>query len=160
MKVLISIIVPVYNAENTLNRCIDSILSQTFCNWELLLIDDGSFDRSGKICDEYAAKNQQINVFHKLNGGVSSARNYGLIKSQGEWVTFIDGDDYIEPNYLSTLLSNVNADLIVSGVKFSNIDGYLLPPCDKTISISEDNKYFLDKEFCKLYLRTPWAKFI
>lgn len=75
----VSIIVPVYNVEAYLHRCIDSILAQTFTDWELLLIDDGSPDRSGEICDEYALKDKRIRVFHKKNGGVSSARNFGLI---------------------------------------------------------------------------------
>lgn len=96
----VSIIVPVYKAEKYLNRCIDSILAQTFTDWELLLIDDGSTDRSGDICDEYAKKDTRIRVFHKENGGVSSARNLGLDSAQGEWVTFIDADDYILPDFL------------------------------------------------------------
>lgn len=84
----VSIIVPVYKAEKYLNRCIDSIIAQTFTDWELLLIDDGSPDRSGDICDEYAKKDIRIRVFHKKNGGVSSARNLGLYNVQGEYVTF------------------------------------------------------------------------
>lgn len=92
----ISVIVPVYNTEQYLPRCIDSILSQTFTDFELLLIDDGSKDSSGKICDEYAAKDSRIRVFHKENGGVSSARNLGLDNSQGEWIIFVDSDDWIE----------------------------------------------------------------
>lgn len=158
MNPIISIIVPVYNGDKYLSRCVDSILNQTFQDWELLLVDDGSTDKSGEICDEYVTKDDRIRGLHKSNGGVSSARNYGLTRIQGEWVTFIDGDDYIEPNYFSILLSNVNVDLIVSGVKFSNTEGKSLPPCDKIIKISEENKYFLDKEFCGLYFRTPWAK--
>ena len=98
MNPSISIIVPVYNSEKTLNRCVDSILSQTFQDWELLLIDDGSTDRSGKLCDEYALKDQRIKVFHKKNGGVSSARNIGLDHAKGEWITFIDSDDEIPKN--------------------------------------------------------------
>ena len=98
MNPSISIIVPVYNAERTLNRCVDSILSQTFQEWELLLIDDGSTDRSGELCDEYASKDQRIKVFHKKNGGVSSARNIGLNYAKGEWITFIDSDDEIPKN--------------------------------------------------------------
>lgn len=93
----ISVIVPVYNAEKYLHRCIDSILAQTFIDFELLLINDGSKDNSGKICDEYAAKDNRIRVFHKENGGVSSARNLGLDNAKGEWVTFVDSDDWIEP---------------------------------------------------------------
>ena len=80
----ISIIVPVYKAEKYLNRCVDSILAQTFTDWELLLIDDGSPDRSGEICDEYAKKDSRIRVIHKENGGVSSARQRGLDESIGE----------------------------------------------------------------------------
>lgn len=95
MNPLISIIVPIYNAESTLNRCIDSIINQSFDDWELLLIDDGSKDQSGKICDEYATKDSRIKVFHKENGGVSSARNLGLDNALGKWITFIDSDDKI-----------------------------------------------------------------
>ena len=100
----ISVIVPVYNAEKYLHRCIDSILSQTFTDFELLLIDDGSKDGSGAICDEYAAKDNRVRVFHKENGGVSSARNLGLDNACGEWVTFVDADDYVRPSYLATYI--------------------------------------------------------
>lgn len=92
----ISIIVPIYKAESYLHRCIDSILSQTFTDWELLLVDDGSPDKSGEICDEYANKDVRIKVFHKENGGVSSARNFGLNYVKGEYITFIDADDWID----------------------------------------------------------------
>lgn len=102
-KPMISIIVPIYNVEQFLHCCIDSILAQTFTDWELLLIDDGSPDKSGEICDEYAKKDSRIRVFHKENGGVSSARNLGLDKAQGEWVTFIDADDYILPDFIKGL---------------------------------------------------------
>jgi len=102
----VSIIVPVYKAEKYLNRCIDSILAQTFTDWELLLIDDGSPDRSGDICDEYAKKDTRIRVFHKKNGGVSSARNLGLDNVQGEYVTFVDSDDWLLENTLTLCSSN------------------------------------------------------
>ncbi len=92
----VSVIVPVYKAEAYLKRCIDSILAQTFTDWELLLVDDGSPDRSGEICDEYAAADSRIRVLHKENGGVSSARNLGLDNMQGEYVTFVDADDWID----------------------------------------------------------------
>ena len=112
MSPLISIIVPVYNAESTLNQCIDSIINQKFTDWELLLVNDGSSDRSGEICDEYAAKDSRIKVFHKENGGVSSARNVGIDNSLGKWVTFIDSDDKIFDDIFS-LLKYSNGDLIV-----------------------------------------------
>ena len=83
----ISVIIPVYNAEKTLHRCIDSILAQTFSDFEVLLIDDGSKDKSGEICDEYARKDSRIKVCHKENGGVSSARNMGLDNAKGEWIS-------------------------------------------------------------------------
>ena len=102
-QVKISIIVPVYKVEQYLSKCIESILAQTFQNWELLLIDDGSPDNSGKICDEYALKDSRIRVFHKENGGVSSARNLGIDNARGEWITFIDSDDYIQPGFLEGL---------------------------------------------------------
>lgn len=91
----ISIIVPVYNTERYLSKCIDSILSQSFTDFELLLINDGSLDYSGAICDQYAANDSRVTVFHKENGGVSSARNLGLDNARGEWVTFVDSDDWI-----------------------------------------------------------------
>lgn len=91
----VSIIVPVYNVEKYLPKCIESILAQTFTDFELLLIDDGSPDSSGKICDKYAAEDSRIRVFHKPNGGVSSARNFGIDNAKGEWIMFVDADDTI-----------------------------------------------------------------
>lgn len=99
----ISVIVPVYNVEKYLRRCIDSILAQTFTDFELLLIDDGSKDSSGEICDEYARNDERVRVFHKENGGVSSARNLGLDNAKGEWVSFVDADDIIYSNNLDIL---------------------------------------------------------
>ena len=91
----LSIIVPVYRVSGTLRRCVDSIVSQTFKDWELILVDDGSPDDCGTICDEYAGKDDRIRVIHKANGGLSDARNAGLKVAQGEFVTFVDSDDYI-----------------------------------------------------------------
>lgn len=105
---LISIIIPIYNAEDTLNRCHNCILNQTFYDWELLLIDDGSTDLSGELCDEYASKDQRIKVFHKKNGGVSSARNVGLDYAKGEWITFCDSDDFVCPNWLKNYTDNIS----------------------------------------------------
>lgn len=105
---LISIIVPVYNAEKTINRCVESILQQTFIDFELLLIDDGSTDKSGEICDEYAEKDRRIKVFHKKNGGVSSARNIGLDNAKGEWITFCDSDDFVFSGWLKIYIDNIS----------------------------------------------------
>lgn len=97
---MISIIIPVYNAEQYLHRCIDSILAQSYTDFELLLIDDGSSDGSGVVCDEYATQDSRVRVFHKKNGGVSSARNLGLDNAQGEYITFCDADDYVGTEWL------------------------------------------------------------
>lgn len=112
----ISIIVPVYKAETYLHRCVDSILAQTFTDWELLLIDDGSPDRSGDICDEYAKKDTRIRVIHKENGGVSSARQRGLDESIGEYTIHADPDDWVEPDMLEGLYNKAkeeDADMVI-----------------------------------------------
>lgn len=102
----ISIIVPVYGAEKYLHRCLDSILAQTFTDWECILVDDGSKDRSGAICDEYAQKDSRFRVFHKENGGVSSARQYGLDAAEGEFVIHTDSDDWLDSSMLSELIKH------------------------------------------------------
>ena len=119
----VSIIVPVYKAEKYLNRCVDSILAQTFTDWELLLIDDGSPDRSGEICDEYAKKDFRIRVIHKENGGVSSARQRGLDEAVGEYTIHVDSDDWVEPNMLEELYEKAkqdDADIVICDY-FNNI---------------------------------------
>ena len=112
----VSVIVPVYNAELYMYRCVDSILTQTFTDFELLLIDDGSPDQSGAICDEYAIKDSRIRVFHKENGGVSSARQLGMDKALGEYVIHADPDDWAEPIMLEELYKKAkeeNADMVI-----------------------------------------------
>lgn len=105
---VISVIVPVYNVEKYISMCIDSILAQTFKDFELLLINDGSSDKSGSICEEYAKKDSRIRVFHKSNGGASSARNLGLEKALGEWVTFVDADDYLGPTMYESIFTAID----------------------------------------------------
>lgn len=100
----ISVIVPVYNMEKYIHRCINSILDQTFKDFELILVDDGSLDKSGKICDLYSEKDNRIKVIHKKNGGLSDARNTGLDIAQGEFISFVDSDDYIESDMYEKLL--------------------------------------------------------
>ena len=99
----ISIIVPVYKVEKYLNRCIDSILAQSFPDFELILVDDGSPDKSGKICDDYAAKDSRVKVIHKENAGVSAARNSGLAMSSGSYIMFCDSDDFVDKNWCGAL---------------------------------------------------------
>ncbi|MGC4429860.1 glycosyltransferase family 2 protein [Streptococcus suis] len=104
-KPLISIIVPVYNVENYLDECIQTVLAQTYSNWELLLINDGSTDSSGTICDDYAKGDERIRVIHKNNGGLSDARNAGIDNCTGEYITFLDSDDGIREDFLETCLT-------------------------------------------------------
>lgn len=116
---LLSVIVPVYNVEKYLSRCIDSILSQTFTDFELILVDDGSPDRCGEICDEYAKKDDRIIVIHQENKGVSAARNRGLCIAQGEYITFCDSDDFVYIAWLQNFIENIsNVDLCVQSVEF------------------------------------------
>lgn len=105
MEELVSVVVPVYNVEKYINKCIDSIINQTYKNLEIFLIDDGSTDNSGRICDECAEKDERINVIHKKNGGVSSARNFGIQEASGKWITFIDSDDWVEKNFCERLIN-------------------------------------------------------
>lgn len=103
----ISVIIPIYNAEKFIDRCIESVLNQTVHDYELVLVDDGSTDNSGKICDQYASLDSRIKVIHKTNGGPGSARNsgidYAISESESEWITFVDADDWIHKQYLEKL---------------------------------------------------------
>lgn len=122
----VSCIVPVYKVEQFLPQCIDSILAQTFTDFELILVDDGSPDNSGKICDEYAQKDSRIKVIHKENGGVSSARNAGLDAAKGEWICFVDSDDLISPDYMTLMFDaamSSKANLVLS-VMTKNFDNF------------------------------------
>ena len=129
MESKLSVIVPVYKVEDYLKQCLDSIIHQTFTNLEIILIDDGSPDRCGKICDEYAALDPRIEVIHKKNGGLSAARNDGLARATGEWVTFIDSDDWLDINFYEQLFSSMqkqsaeNADVYCAGGYIREIEG-------------------------------------
>lgn len=117
----ISIVVPVYKVENVVGECIDSILRQTFCDFELLLVNDGSPDNSLAICESYALKDSRIRIQNKENGGVSSARNLGIQEAKGEWIVFIDSDDFVLPEYLADFnIDENNEDLIVQGLQYYN----------------------------------------
>ena len=118
----ISVIIPVYNTEQYLSRCLDSILSQSFDDFELLLIDDGSTDSSGAICDSYAEKDSRVRVFHKENGGVSSARNLGLDNAKGEWIYFVDSDDEVLPDGLLTMVNCISEEVDVVMGGFVEVD--------------------------------------
>lgn len=157
----ISIIVPIYNSEKELSRCINSIQHQTYTNFELLLINDGSSDNSGIICDTHAQKDSRIRVYHKQNTGVSATRNVGIKNAKGEWICFIDSDDEITPNYLQLfieLLLKYDADCYVTGCKILSKG--------KCHAINLEEKDFGKKDIYKsiIYLRekcllgVPWNK--
>lgn len=117
MSAIISIIIPVYNPGDKLSICLNSILGQQFQEWELILVDDGSTDDSPIICDRYSSSDKRIRVFHRSNAGVSSARNYGIAQSKGEWICFVDSDDWLDSDYLSDFILRLSegADLILQG---------------------------------------------
>lgn len=157
----VSIIIPVYKAETYLRRCVDSILAQTFTDFEVLLIDDGSPDRSGKICDEYVKKDSRIKTAHLLrNGGVSRARNKGLELAQSEWITFVDADDYVREDFLQQLLEkSEGVDFVVGGYsKFEAdvYDGFTFEESKRLIG--ETLRSFYRKELSLYIMRTPWGK--
>ena len=159
---LYSIIVPVYNAETTLNRCVDSILAQTYRNFELILVDDGSRDRSAEIIDQYASADPRVIAIHKLNGGVSSARNAGLDRATGDYVAFIDADDYVDSDYLEVSLA-YDHDIIIYGTKTirNGASNYIFPfKEDLGRSLEGEPSEMLNEDnICETFLRSPWCKF-
>ena len=157
---LISVIVPVYNAEKTLRQCANSILCQDYRDFELLLIDDGSKDNSPSICDEYAAKDYRVKVFHKPNGGVSSARNLGLEKAHGKWITFIDADDYITDGFFDGIAKPDNDLLIVPYIWLRKGKNSLDERLNNYDLIEKENiKPFFNTYLTTAILRGPCAKF-
>lgn len=147
MDDLISIIVPVYNVEKYLRKCIESIINQTYENLEIILIDDGSTDKSGKICDEFKNNDERIIVEHILNNGVSNARNTGLNLAKGNWVVFVDSDDWLDNQFCEKLyknaLSNSNIDIICSGYKRVYTDKEEIIKCEKEKIIYDAHQFLI-----------------
>lgn len=106
---MVSVIIPVYNVQDYLARCVDSVIAQSYCNLDIILVDDGSIDSSGDLCDHFALRDNRIRVVHKDNGGLSDARNAGLDIARGYYVTFIDADDYVHPQFIETLINTINS---------------------------------------------------
>lgn len=122
----VSVIVPVYNVELYIDKCIDSIVNQSYKNIEIILVDDGSKDSSGKICDKYQNKDERIRVFHKVNGGLSSARNYGIKKATGDWYVFVDSDDWIDKYMIQKLLmfaDKMSVEIVCCGKVLVDLNG-------------------------------------
>ncbi len=132
----ISVIVPIYKVEKFLNRCIDSILAQTFKNFDLILVDDGSSDNCPKICDDYAKKDKRVKVIHKKNGGLSEARNFGIdyaLETDSEYITFIDSDDWVDANYLRFLYDSVNDNCFISVCDFHKTSDFNIDTNDVNV---------------------------
>ena len=148
--VKLTIIIPIYNSYRYLKRCLDSIRQQTFTDFSVLLMDDGSTDGSGKICDEYAKSDKRFVVCHLKNGGPANARNEGLKIASSEWVTFVDSDDYIEPWAFERMINNsINADMVVSGriIEYEN----------KAKNITFDEKFLKSDNPIKLYIECEFT---
>ena len=158
--VSISLIVPIYNMEKLMRKCLDSILAQTFTDYECLLIDDGSKDGSPAICDEYAAKDSRIKAFHKPNGGLSDARNYGLARAQGEYTTFFDPDDWADEDCLKDLHSKAqetDADMVICD--YYNEDPYRRE-CTKQTPTSLDHQEVLKDVITGKLFGYTWNKLL
>lgn len=163
----ISIVIPVYNAEKTLVRCVESIVNQTYKSWELWLVDDGSSDASGEICDNYALIDTRVHVVHRKNNGVSSARNIGIEKSSGEYVMFVDSDDYLEHNALDILMGAIDkyeADIVMCGFFYHDEEGGEEEPNYIEKLFVGDNENFASEIFNDVFrkelLNPPWNKAI
>ena len=147
---LISVIVPVYNVEKYLERCIRSILKQTYKNNEIILVDDGSKDKSGIICDKYMKIYKNIKVFHKENGGVSSARNIGLKNSSGKYILFVDSDDYLEENMIENMIENLKtqkAQVVQCEYNEVDEDGKIIKSIHNSKLKAVENSYDIVQEF-------------
>lgn len=148
----VSIIVPVYGVEQYISQCIESLIAQSYKNIEIILVDDGSKDRSGIICEEYAANDRRITVLHKQNGGLTSARNYGLERATGDWIMHVDGDDWIEPDAIEILLkkaNETNADIVFADFWFD------YPRKHIASNFYDWNKQ--DNDGLKEYISTSWT---
>lgn len=162
----VSVIIPVYNIAQYLPSCLDSILAQTFTDFELLLINDGSTDATADICNRYSRIDSRIKVYHKPNGGVSSARNFGIEVADGEWIAFIDGDDYIVPDYLESLVgasTDLDIGMVCCNLQFINPDGSIndYPFLEKlTCSSGDIRKGFFNDERIKTQFYGPVNKII
>lgn len=163
MDDLISVIVPIYKVEEYLKKCVDSIINQTYKNLEIILVDDGSPDNCGKICDFYSIKDHRIRVIHKKNGGLSAARNVALDVASGAYITFIDSDDYIEENYISylyNLAKKNNADISICEYLYITEEDKVInhPRNDGKIIVMDQEKALYELLNSKLYSNSAWGK--
>jgi glycosyltransferase involved in cell wall biosynthesis len=157
----LSIIIPVYNVEKYLRECLNSVVAQTFTDWECILVDDGSKDSSPAICDEYAQRDHRFTVIHKENGGPSSARNLGIETARSAYIYFIDSDDYIEPKTLEIMLNlatKYNTDVVVSAYDYKNPNNAgVWVPSEHDIPQNSHEESAISLSWMNLYW-TPWGK--
>lgn len=145
MKPLISMVIPVYNVEPYLTRCVESVLDQTFTDFEVILVDDGSTDASGQLCDAFAEADNRVRAYHKPNGGLSDARNFGVDRAEADLITFVDSDDYISSDYLQrlwTLKESTGADITIVGIAVVWWNGNI----QKRPSSDSDNPLILERD--------------
>lgn len=167
----LSIIIPIYNAEKYLPRCIDSIVKQLSRDVELILVDDGSTDESSKICDQYAEQYSSIRVCHVTNGGTGVARNTGMELAEGEWITFVDADDYVTDHFVNTILEHTETDLDVVLFEYLEADGSKIKTSEKGKKScqyydADCHELFIQNNFlakeimddCNFNMRSVWAK--
>lgn len=165
MNEIISIIIPVYNADKYISRCLQSILKQEFKEYKIYLIDDGSIDNSRDICNNYAEKYKQIEIYHKKNGGAASARNFGIDNAVGEYICFIDADDFIHPQYLKILYNNAkefSCDVSMCDIYITK-DNKILPLREDYNSIQVKSNIEILYDCCKrnkTTVTTPCAKLV
>ncbi len=164
-KPLVSIIVPVYNVEKYVGKCLDSILNQTYENIEVLMVNDGSTDNSVKICKEYEKKDKRFKLYRKKNGGLSDARNYGLDRIIGDYVCFVDSDDFIHPDFIKILLDSLEGKYSIASCRyatFSKISDLKKNCSRKTKTIIENSRKYLEKTYYQqdktLYSVSVWNK--
>lgn len=150
---MISVIVPAYNCATSIAYCIHSVQQQTFSGWELILVDDGSTDGSGELCDRFAAEDTRIRVIHKPNGGASSARNAGIDAANGEYITFCDSDDYLEPDYLELLLqtAKLNPECGHIWCCFQTVTGYKKEKATPNFTSPEPTLFYTLQDYMSLH---------
>ncbi len=159
----ISVIVPVYKVESYLRRCVDSILNQTFSDFELILVDDGSPDRCGEMCEEYAGQDTRIHVIHQKNGGLSAARNTGIdwafANSNSQWLAFVDSDDWVAADYLETLYRAASeTECRISVCGFYRTGGEALPKEDSTYEVMPADAYYCTTQLHEGVTAVAWNK--
>ncbi len=159
----ISVIVPVYKVEQYLRKCVDSIIKQTYSNLEIILIDDGSPDNCPIICDEYAMKDNRVVVIHKKNGGLSDARNVGIAKSTGKYITFVDSDDYIASDYIEYLYklilsANGDVSIVLPQIFYDNQEQVAISNKKESIRIYDSKSALLTMLYQKKFDTSAWGK--